>query len=68
LENGQVQNILPWGEQHQVLFLATNINFGERWEFDAGIGRGLNPLNDPWIIKCIVGRGIIGRNYVEKKK
>ena len=65
---GQVQNFLSWGEQHQVLFLATNINFGNRWEFNAGVGRGLNPSNDPWIIKCIVGKGFIGRNYTEKKK
>jgi hypothetical protein len=65
---GPVQNFLAWGEQHQVLFLATNINFGNRWEFNAGVGRGLNPSNDPWIIKCIVGKGFIGRNYTEKKK
>ncbi|MGA2405245.1 MAG: hypothetical protein ABSF81_00655 [Bacteroidales bacterium] len=53
---GPVQNIVPWEQQHQVLFVATNIDFGNNWEFNAGIGRGLNSTTDPWIIKCIVGR------------
>jgi len=53
---GPVQNIVPWEQQHQVLFVATDIDFGNNWEFNAGIGRGLNSTTDPWIIKCIVGR------------
>jgi hypothetical protein len=53
---GQVQDFVPWNKQHQVLYLATNINFGTNWEFNAGIGRGLNSSADPWIIKWIVGR------------
>jgi len=52
---GTVQNILPWGQQHQVLFVVTNIDF-DNWEFNAGFGRGLNSSTDRWIIKCIVGR------------
>jgi len=39
-----------------VLYIATNINFGTNWEFNAGIGRGLNSSTDPWIIKCILGK------------
>ena len=53
---GPINNILPWDQQHQVLFAAANFYFGENWEFNAGIGRGLNPSTDPWIIKCIIGR------------
>jgi hypothetical protein len=53
---GPVQNTLSWDQQHQVLFVATNIDFGNNWEFNAGIGRGLNSSTDSWIIKCIVGR------------
>jgi hypothetical protein len=53
---GPVQDILPWDQQHQVLYIATNINFGTNWEFNAGIGRGLNSSTDPWIIKCILGK------------
>lgn len=53
---GPIKNMLPWNEQHQVLFVATNIDFGNNWEFNAGIGRGLNTTTDQWIIKCIVGR------------
>lgn len=53
---GTVQSFLPWDQQHQVLYLATNIDFGSNWEFNAGIGRGLNSSTDPWIIKCIIGR------------
>jgi hypothetical protein len=64
---GPVTQFVPWDEQHQTLFLVTNINFGSRWEFNAGIGRGLNPSTDPWIIKCIIGRGITGKNYRGEK-
>jgi hypothetical protein len=53
---GQVQDLLPFSQEHQVLFLATNIDFSTKWEFNAGIGRGLNASTDSWIIKCIVGR------------
>jgi hypothetical protein len=53
---GPVQDMLPWNQEHQVLFVATNIEFGNNWEFNAGVGRGLNSQTDPWIIKCIVGR------------
>jgi hypothetical protein len=53
---GPVQGFLPWNQEHQVLFVATNIDFGSNWEFNAGLGRGLNQQTDPWIIKCIVGR------------
>ena len=53
---GPIQDILPWDQQHQVLYIATNINFGTNWEFNAGIGRGLNSSTDPWIIKCILGK------------
>jgi hypothetical protein len=53
---GQVQDINPWDQQHQVLFIATNIDFGNNWEFNAGVGYGLNSSTDRWILKCIVGR------------
>lgn len=53
---GPVQDMSPWNQEHQVLFVATNIDFGNNWEFNAGVGRGLNLQTDPWIIKCIVGR------------
>jgi hypothetical protein len=53
---GPVHEFLPWEQQHQVLFAATNISFANNWEFNAGIGRGLSTSTDPWIIKCIIGR------------
>jgi hypothetical protein len=53
---GPVKDIAPWQQQHQVLFIATNIDFNPKWEFNFGVGRGLNTSTDPWIIKCIIGR------------
>jgi hypothetical protein len=53
---GPIQKMLPWELQRQLLFLATDIDFGENWEFNAGIGYGLTPSTDAWIIKCILGR------------
>jgi hypothetical protein len=55
---GQVNYLLPWTQQHQVLFVATNLFFIEKWEFNAGVGRGLNSSTDKWIVKCIIGRSI----------
>lgn len=53
---GPVQQLLPWQQQHQLLFVAANLNFSSNWEFNAGIGHGLNSSTDAWIIKCILGR------------
>ena len=55
---GPVQKIAPWQQQHQLLFVAADIDFGTNWEFNAGIGHGLNASTDAWIIKCILGRSL----------
>ena len=59
---GQVQQILPWQQQHQLLFVASNVKFSSNWEFNAGIGHGLNSSTDAWIIKCILGRSFAFSN------
>ncbi len=53
---GNVLDMLPWQQEHQVLFLAMDLDLGSQWEFNAGLGRGLTESADPWIIKCIIGK------------
>lgn len=55
---GNVQDILPWQQEHQLLFLATDIDFGSQWEFNFGVGCSINQSTNPLIIKCIFGRGL----------
>jgi hypothetical protein len=42
-------------EQHQ-LFIATDLNFDPRWEFNAGYGHGFTAGTDKSIFKIILGR------------
>ena len=42
-------------QQHQ-LFLATDLNFNDNWEFNAGVGYGFTEATDKCIVKVILGR------------
>lgn len=43
------------GQQHQI-FPTVDLNLGEDWEFNAGLGWGLTKSTDGLIFKCIIGR------------
>lgn len=43
-------------DQDHQLFLATDLNFDPRWEFNAGFGCGLTQASDKAIVKIIIGR------------
>ena len=58
---GPLFQILPYAEQQQQLFVATDIDFGPRWEFNAGLGYGLSPGSDKLIFKTILGRRFGGK-------
>jgi hypothetical protein len=42
-------------QQHQ-LFASLDLNMGEEWEFNAGVGEGFTASTDHMILKCILGR------------
>lgn len=42
-------------QQHQ-LFIATDLNFDPKWEFNAGFGYGFTQATDKAIVKVILGR------------
>jgi hypothetical protein len=49
-------------QEHQI-FPVVDIDFGPRWEFNAGVGIGLTPSTDRFIVKMILGYrfGRLGR-------
>ena len=44
----------PRDQQHQ-LFGVLDLDLGENWEFNLGVGAGLTPATDPLIVKSIIG-------------
>lgn len=55
-ETGPVKHFDPLGEQHHLLFAATDLNVSPDWELNFGIGGGLTSTSEHWIVKAIVGR------------
>jgi hypothetical protein len=52
LDVGPVSATLPASQQSQSVFLALDVD-REPWNFNLGIGRGLNDATDGWTIKAI---------------
>jgi hypothetical protein len=46
----------PFIQQQQQLFIATDLNFSDNWEFNAGLGYGFTDATDKFIAKIIIGR------------
>lgn len=46
----------PFQQQQQQLFIATDLNFDPKWEFNAGYGHGFTTGTDRSIFKIILGR------------
>lgn len=55
-ETGPVKHFDPLGQQHHLLFAATDLNVSPEWELNFGIGGGLTNTSEHWIVKAIVGR------------
>ncbi|QKJ33101.1 hypothetical protein HQ865_07395 [Mucilaginibacter mali] len=53
---GRFFHYSPIQQQEHAVYLATDLNFGENWEFNAGYGVGLTQSGDSGIIKIILGR------------
>ncbi len=53
---GHIFDTAPVAQQQHQLFLATDLYFDPRWEFNAGLGYGLTDVTDRMIAKIILGR------------
>jgi len=53
---GSLDGFLPQRQQQQQLFAVTDLNVSPQWEINIGVGVGLTPSTDRWIVKCILGR------------
>ena len=53
---GPVSEFDPFDAQQHQLFPSLDLNMGEAWEFNAGVGFGLTPGTDRFIVKMIIGR------------
>jgi hypothetical protein len=53
---GPLQNPSPLSQQQHQLFPVLDLNFSDDWEFNAGVGFGLNQATDRLTLKMIVGR------------
>jgi hypothetical protein len=53
---GPLRGFLPVRQQQQQLFAVTDLNVSPQWEINIGVGLGLTPGSDRWIVKCILGR------------
>ena len=45
----------PVRRQQHLIFPVIDLNLGPRWEFNAGVGFGLTPSTDSYILKVILG-------------
>jgi hypothetical protein len=52
---GPVSAFDPIGRQEHLIFPVVDVDFGPRWEFNAGVGFGLTPASDSYILKVILG-------------
>jgi Putative MetA-pathway of phenol degradation len=52
---GPVSGFDPRSKQEHLIFPVVDLNLGPRWEFNAGIGFGLTPSTDSYVLKLILG-------------
>ena len=45
----------PISQQQHTIFPVIDLDLGPRWEFNLGVGFGLNRSSDSYVIKCIFG-------------
>jgi hypothetical protein len=55
---GSLRGFAPIREQQHQLFGALNLNFGQAWEFNIGLGEGFTRATDHLIAKMILGRRV----------
>jgi hypothetical protein len=53
---GALRALAPLDQSTQQITPAVDLNFGEGWEFNLGVGVGLTPATDRLLVKMIVGR------------
>ncbi len=58
---GAVRDPLPPNRSAQQVIPAIDLNLGEDWEFNLGLGVGLTPATDRLLVKMILGRRLGGR-------
>ena len=58
---GQVGKFATLRSTEQQIFPAVNLDFGDEWEFNAGVGFGLTNPTDHLLAKLIVGRRLGGK-------
>jgi hypothetical protein len=54
-ETGPVRHFDPLGDQHHILFVATDLSVSPDWELNFGVGKGLTGTSEQLIVKAIVG-------------
>jgi len=52
---GPVTGFDPLRDQQQQILPAVDVDFGENWEFNLGVGVGVTQATDHLLIKCILG-------------
>ena len=52
---GPVSGFDPVRRQQHMIFPVVDLNLGPRWEFNAGVGFGLTPSTDTYLLKVILG-------------
>jgi hypothetical protein len=57
---GPVKAFAPLNQTSQQIVPAVNLNFGDDWEFNLGVGVGLTPATDRLLVKMILGRRVGG--------
>ena len=55
---GYLRHFDSFNDQSHTLYATLDYNFGENWEFNAGVGYGLTAATDRLVLKCIIGRRI----------
>lgn len=53
---GSLSGFDPFRDQQQQIVPAIDIDFGENWEFNAGLGVGVTHSTDHLLVKMIIGR------------
>ena len=58
---GPLGHFDPYAQTSQQIFPAVNLDFGDDWEFNAGVGFGLTTPTDHLMAKLILGRRVGGK-------
>ena len=54
-ELGPASDLGHFSRLSEMLYVVLDTNLGERFDLDAGVGRGLNGASDRWVLKFILG-------------